>query len=240
MSRLRTLPGPLLLAIVSFALVAGGLPPSSAAPTTASKIIRGLVADQSGRLVDDVQVEAIDADGVVAASALTYASEKVDGVQHGFYGLHVAAGTYTLRFSKPGFRTQTVTDAVTTGRRQVARAAEVALAVVRAPSTTDARLADTTIRPTQRGKVLVTVKGKASSIVGEIEVLSGRRVVGSGALRKRDHGKTTIDLKRFDRGSHRLTVAFAGSTLLKPSADGVLLKVTRTGRRPIVLRPNAW
>ena len=173
MSRLRTLPGPFLLAIVLFPLVAGGLAPSSAAPATDSKIIRGLVTDQSGRLVDDVQVEAIDADGVVAASALTYASEKADGVQHGFYGVYVPAGTYTLRFSKDGFRTQTVADAVTTGRRQVAHADEVTLVVPRTRSSTDARLVDDTIRPTQRGEVAVIVTGKGSNAVGKVEVLSG-------------------------------------------------------------------
>lgn len=238
MSRLRTLPGSLLLAIVSFSLVAAGLAPSSAATT--EKIIRGLVTDPSGRLVDDVQVEAIDEDGVVTASALTYASEKADGVQHGFYGLYVAPGTYTLRFTKQGFRTQTVTDAVQTGRREVVHAAEVTLAVARVQSATGARLVDATIRPSQRGEVVVTVKGQASSVTGEIEVLNGRKVVGSGNLRKKDHGKTSIDLKQLDRGSYRLTVAFAGSTLLKPSADVVRLEVTRTGRRAVVLRPNVW
>ncbi len=241
MSRLRTLPGPLLLAVVSFALVAGGLAPSSAAPATDSKIIRGLVTDQSDRLVDDVQVEAIDADGVVAASALTYASDKgAAGVQHGFYGLYVPAGTYTLRFSKEGFRTQSVADAVTTGRRQVVRADEVTLVVPRAGSNTKARLVDGTIRPTQRGRVVVSVTGKASNVVGEVEVLSGRKVVGSGTLRKKDNGRTAVDLKRLAKGRYLLTVAFAGSTTLKPSSDQLRLQVTRTGSRPLALRPNVW
>lgn len=60
--------------------------------------------------LDDVKVQARDADtGVKVASALTYASDRADGPQHGYYYLEVPAGTFTVTFQKKGMRTTRTT-----------------------------------------------------------------------------------------------------------------------------------
>ncbi|WP_182525461.1 Ig-like domain repeat protein [Nocardioides dongkuii] len=64
--------------------------------------IRGLVRDEGGGLLDDIQVDAIPAaqpDGEPVAYDLTY--EYEDSASHGAYTLHVPAGEYLVRFSSP-------------------------------------------------------------------------------------------------------------------------------------------
>ena len=86
-----------------------------------SALIQGVVWDQSGRAIDDVLVEAVDADGDVAASAFTYASAWDSGPQHGYFFLEVGPGDYTIRLSKAGYREGSVEDVVVTRRHGAAQ-----------------------------------------------------------------------------------------------------------------------
>ncbi|MFC6287930.1 Ig-like domain-containing protein [Nocardioides sp. GCM10027113] len=70
------------------------------APPTTSQIT-GVVRDQTGQALDNIQVRAFEVEGnhgYQAVSELTYASETPGGPQHGFFRLHVPAGDYWLSF----------------------------------------------------------------------------------------------------------------------------------------------
>lgn len=70
----------------------------------ATGLISGLVYDQDGNLLDNIEVEAFssaDPGGEPVASDLTY--EYENAASHGAYVLHVPAGDYLVRFSSPAF-----------------------------------------------------------------------------------------------------------------------------------------
>ena len=108
MSRRRTV-AVLVAAAAAFLVAPHALPAQAAthhdraaapAPATAHPLIQGVVVDQNGKPVDDVSVEAVKPDGTVQASALTYASNRPGGPQHGYFYLEVTKGTYTLALSR--------------------------------------------------------------------------------------------------------------------------------------------
>ncbi|GAA2148568.1 hypothetical protein GCM10009844_27110 [Nocardioides koreensis] len=243
MTRTRPFAAALLLALATSGLVATGTSPtvanpaydvSGTAPRAAARppLIQGVVVDQLGHAVDDVDVRAIDSNGDPAASALTYASSRVDGPQHGYFYLEVGAvGSYTLRLKKPGYVSATVESVQVSRPRQRLALGELVLTKVLGTKTS-ASLADGRITADQWGKVRVTVTGGGTSRpAGTVEVRDGRKVVGTGRLRPSDGGKVVVTLKRLAAGSHGLEARFLGSKTLKASsARKVTLTVTKPRR----------
>lgn len=66
-------------------------------------VIQGVIVDAEGFPVDDARVMAFaDGESTPSATARTYAG---GGVGHGYFALHVPAGTYEIRFSGPPWST---------------------------------------------------------------------------------------------------------------------------------------
>lgn len=202
----------------------------AAAPRAAEShpLIQGVVVDQKGKPVDDVQVKAIKADGTVQASALTYASDREDGPQHGYFFVEVTRGTYTLKLSRDGYKTVEYDAGTITKRRQRISLGELEIALLAAPTTTKASLEKGTVSPKQRGVVDVKVTTRNGQAVGDVEVREGRRVVGSDSLRKSDKGSLAVALDKLPKGDHHLVVYYLGAKGLKAShSSGLTLHVAK-------------
>jgi hypothetical protein len=210
----------------SAAPVAG---PAASAPRAGSALIQGVVVDQFGNPVDDVEVQAENADGTPAASALTYASDREDGPQHGYFFLEVSRGTYTLTLTRTGYKTLVIDDVEVARARQKVSLGEVEIEKKLADTKTTGELGDKSITTKQNGVVDVVVSSKATTKpTGAIEVREGRKVVGEGTLKAKGKGKLTIELDKLAKGSHDLKVYYLGSSTLKASTSGVLtLKVAK-------------
>lgn len=224
------------VALLAAAVIAPQALPASASPAgravTAQRagqaLIQGVVVDQAGRYVDDVEVQATKADGTPAASAITYASDREDGPQHGYFFLEVTRGTYTLTFSRDGYRTLVLDDLQIERARQKLSLGEVEIQKKLAESKTEASLVRRTITTKQNGEVVVTVSARGVKPTGDVEIREGRTVVGEDGLRARDNGQVTIELDRLPRGTHELKAYYLGSPDLKVSAStSFTLTVTR-------------
>ena len=194
-------------------------------------LIEGVVADQFGRFVDDVEVVATRGSRQVpAASALTYASDTDGGPQHGYFFLEVGRkGKFTVTLSKPGYRTVVLEQVRIRRTGQTVDLGEVEVPKLFA-TTTEASAHKRTVTTRQHGEADVTVRTKATKRpTGDLEVREGGRVVGEGSLRGSDRGDLTIELDRLPKGSHRLRAYFLGTDELKPSASATFtLVVTRS------------
>ena len=236
MSHRRTL-------VAAAALLAGALIAPQALPASASStgravtaqragqaLIQGVVTDQSGRYVDDVEVQATKDDGTPAASAITYASDREDGPQHGYFFLEVTRGTYTLTLSREGYKTATYGPYQVTKRAQRVSLGEIEIQKKLAESKTEASLVRRTVTTKQNGEVVVTVSAKDVKPTGDVEIREGRAVVGEGGLRARDKGQITIELDRLPRGTHELKAYYLGSSDLKASASASFTLTVTKGR----------
>lgn len=211
---------------------------AAARVAVAPPLIQGLAVDQNGRYVDDVSVQATDDQGRPAASAITYASGRDDGPQHGYFYLEVGSrGSYTLTLSRNGYATTTYGPVDVTRKKQRIGLGEILVKKVLPATSTAAALDDSSITTGQRGRVDVTVSSRATKKpAGELEIRDGRKVVGSGVLKPGDRGSATITLKKLAAGGHDLKAYFFGSASLKDSASkgfGLTVKKPRH-------RPNAW
>ncbi|MBI2245210.1 MAG: Ig-like domain repeat protein [Nocardioides sp.] len=223
-------------ALLAAALLAPQALPATAAPAGGSvtaeragqALIQGVVVDQAGRYVDDVEVQATKDDGTPAASAITYASDREDGPQHGYFFLEVTRGTYTLTLSRDGYKTATYGPVQVTRRGQHVSLGEIEIQKKQTESKTDAALAQRTVTTKQNGAVTVTVSAKGLKPTGDVEIREGRDVVGEGRLKAKDKGEVTIVLDRLPRGAHELKAYYLGSSELKASASKAFtLTVTR-------------
>ncbi len=224
-------------ALVAGALIAPQALPASATPhpgtaTTAPRaggsLIQGVVTDQSGRYVDDVTVQATKADGTPAASAKTYASDREDGPQHGYFFLEVGRGNYTLTLSRSGYKTATYGPFEITRRRQKLSLGEIEIVKLLPETKTVAALARRSITTKQNGVAEVTVTAKDARPTGTVEIREGRDVVGKGKLRSSDRGHLVVGLDRLSKGTHELKAYYLGSSSLKASASSSFtLTVTR-------------
>lgn len=215
-----------------------GLLASTVLATPAHAVVRplvqGVVVDQGGRAVDDVTVVAERADGSVAASALTYASAREDGPQHGYFYLAVGgAGDYTVSMSKPGYRAAEV-GTFHVGRRGVVSLGEVVLQKKLAATTTRLSLDDRTLTTRQRATATVRVStDETRRPTGEVVVRVDGDEVRTVGLDGSDRGSLEVVLPRLERGSHTVRAAFApDSPYLRGSAsDGVEVTVRRADSR---------
>jgi hypothetical protein len=196
--------------------------------------IQGVVVDQGGRHVDDVTVVAERPDGSVAASALTYASDREDGPQHGYFYLAVGgAGTYTVSLSKPGYQaTEVGTFAV--GRRGVVSLGELVIRKKLVPTTTRLGLDDRTLTTLQRVTATVRVTTDATRRpTGEVTVWVDGDAARTSDVLGSDRGEVDLRLPRLARGSHTVKATFTpDSPYLRGSAsDGVDVTVRRADSR---------
>ena len=237
MSRSRPLTG--LLLALALGLVGAGLvaTPASAAP---EKLIQGVVVDQGGRPVLDVQVVAVNEGGDPAASDLTYENTDANGdPQRGYFALHVGAkGTYTVKLSKDGYVSKTIADVKVNRKNPKASLGEITLTKKLVETKTSGKLVKDSITVDDKGKVKVTVTPAGEKPTGDVEVTSGKKVVGSGELKAKDKGELTITLKKLAKGSYDLKVSYDGSTFQKGSTSD---KFTLTVKAPKKKRqlPNA-
>lgn len=209
-------------------------PDRAVAPARAatSPLIQGVVLDQAGRYVDDVKVQALDEEGTVVATALTYESQWEDGPQHGYFFLEVPRGSYTVELSKKGYKTVEYDAGRITKKQKKISLGEIEIQKIGATSTTTAVPAKDSITTKDNGKVTVTVKsGATDKPTGKIEIRDGREVVGDAVVNKRDKGTVTVTLDKLPKGTYELKAHFLGSADLKASSSSAFtLKVVKKKR----------
>jgi len=243
MNRNRSLAAALALPLVAAGVLVAGSSQTAAAQrhdvaapslrVAAGPLIQGVVASTSGRYLDDVDVRAV-ADGERASSDLTYASNRPDGPQHGYFFLTVDPGTYDVVLSKPGYESQTIQDVTVTRRHRKASLGDIHLKPRPAASSTSARLKSARVGTGDRARLDVEVASRTTSRpTGDVTVMIGRQQVGSDTLTSSDGGEVTIGLKQLPAGTYRVTAHYAGSRKqnLAPSTSRTLtLQVVRRHR----------
>lgn len=212
-----------VVALAASALAVQQMIPASAAAPVSSvpvfvaplNVIQGVVVDQRGRPVDDVTVVAVAADGSNDASEKTYEASWNGGPGHGYFGLNVHRGSFTLVLSKAGYKTVEYDAGQITKRRKKISLGEIEIQKVAAPTTTVAALDKATITTKEAGSVAVMVKGDGK-VTGDVEVREGKKVVGEGTLKK---GSATVTLDKLPKGAHSLTAYFLGTADHKASSS---------------------
>ncbi len=248
----KTLLGALTVGLLSLVPAATSQAAPATGPFADYARIRGVVVDLTGHAIQDVNVVALNAAGKVKASDKTYEYENKSGTVSikGAFQLQVDPGTYTVKFSKPGYRSETIkgVSAPKTGKKGIVYTGAIVLEGV---TRTSAKALDSTVKP---GKGVVQARvGSAFAAKGTVAVTYVNKkkkvvTVGTGAVRlvkagTRFAGSARVKLNALKkRGDHVLTVAFtpARDQVVAPSSDTVKLTVSRSGNRPMALRPNVW
>lgn len=197
-------------------------PDRAVAPSRAAvkPLIQGVVVDQAGRYVDDVKVQALDEDGDVVATALTYASAWPDGKQHGYFFVEVPRGTYTVELSKKGYKTVEYDAGRITKKVKKISLGEIEITKVGAPSTTTAAPVKATVTTKDVASVTVTVRSSgADKPTGRVEIRSGRKVLGDAVINKRDKGTVVVSLGKLAKGTYDLKAFYLGSADAKSSSS---------------------
>lgn len=236
----RTRPLALLAAAVLGAagtLTTGGA--ATAAPADGTGQIVGLVKEKGGDYLLDVNVEAVDRNGDVAASALTYESD-VDAGQEGFFRLEVEPGRYTVILTAEGYVGRVLSPKVRVVEGLELNVGTVTMRRAPKPSRTSATLKDNRITATERAKVVVDVHA-AMRPTGQITVKYGRKVVGTARLTADDRGVVRVVLDRLERGTYPLKAFYGGSAVVESSKSKELKLTVEKKRRHDRLasyRPN--
>jgi hypothetical protein len=199
---------------------------------TATHLIQGVAVDGDGKGIDNVAVQALDAStGKPVATALTYASARATGPQHGYFYLWVDRGVYDVVLVKRGYDASFLRDVNVTSRKPVSLG-ELRLDLRDWPTSTVAEVLDPVVSPRESVKVSVAVDSKRAKVTGgRLVVLDGKEVLASQRLSKADRGTATLDLGRLPRGTHKLSVEYRGVDGLK-SSEARALKV-------VVAKPGA-
>lgn len=244
MSRLRTALVP--AAVLPVALIAATLgvltgsgpssaqvaaPPAVARPLPGARI-QGVITNDRGRAMDDVDVVAINEAGIVVAAAYTYSSTSRSGPQHGYYNLVVKRGVYTVVAEADGYQRATVRDVVVP-RRTVITLPTIELEKLQAPSKLRAEADDSSITTRERAQIEVRVTTPFTrKPLGTLLVKEGRETVAVVRLRSSNRGEVEIDLGTLDRGVHQFRVTYSGTPDIKPaSAPAVEFSVRKARRR---------
>jgi hypothetical protein len=231
----------LALVLAAVALLASGLvaSPASAAPPVPK--IWGVITDDRGTPVLDVQVQAIDEDGKVAASDLSY--DDPDGDQSprpGYFELFVGSnGSYTVTLKKSGYRSVRYVDVEVARGSRVVDLGEIELYRIFATKTVG-KLADDSVSPKDKAKVTVTVtcpQGcEGVDLTGKVVVKNGRKALASATLAAAHKGKVAVTLPKLDKGTYDLKAVYSGASSLKASTSKAF---TLTVKKPNRKRPNA-
>lgn len=201
-------------------------------------LIQGVAVDSSGKGIDNVAVQALDAStGKPAATALTYASPRRTGPQHGYFFLHVPRGVYDVVLVKRGYDASFLSDVNVTGRKAVSLG-HLELDVRDWPTSTVAEVLDPVVAPRQSVVVSAVVASRRAKVTGgRVTVREGRKVLASHSLKRRDKGLVTLDLGRLSRGTHQLVVVYQGAEGLEASTSRTVrvvvartVKAARAGR----------
>jgi hypothetical protein len=238
-----------LLAVLSAAVLAPHALPATAAtggrqlsvaaavPPAGSAWIQGVLTDQAGHPVDNVNVEVWSDDPSAAgpiASNLTYGGTPADGRHaHGVYRVEVPMDQpYSIVFSAVGgaedgdaFRMQTygqgrpIMVRSTTRTRGVSAAAGTIRKLGRTELARQGKVRSTVkakVHPAKgaakRGTLLVKVKSPyVSPVTGKVIVkVNGKKVTNH--LGKNEHGKSTLKLPKLTKaGKYKVHVHFAGT-----------------------------
>jgi hypothetical protein len=199
--------------------------------TAPQRLIQGVAVDGAGKGIDNVAVQALDAStGKPVATALTYASARATGPQHGYFYLWVDRGVYDVVLVKRGYDASFLQDVNVTGKR--VSLGELRLDLRDWPTSTVAEVLEPVVSPRESVKVSVAVDSKRAKVTGgRLVVLDGKKVLASQRLTKADRGVATLDLGRLPRGTHKLSVEYRGVDGLK-SSQARTLKV-------VVAKPGA-
>lgn len=144
-----------------------------------------------------------------------------------------ASGTFTVRLKVPASLTPN-SNARTYWVRLLAgndggptASKYVHVTVVKFSSTTKASFDSNTRKKSKKGTAKVTVKASGvSRPTGKVTVLDGKKSVGSGTLASKHKGVIKIKLKKkLKKGTHKLTVKYAGTGLVKASSKTYTVKV---------------
>lgn len=199
---------------------------------TPQHLIQGVAVDGDGKGIDNVAVQALDAStGKPVATALTYASARRTGPQHGYFYLWVNRGVYDIALVKRGYDASFLQDVNVDGRKPVSLG-ELRLDLRDWPTSTVAEVLDPVVAPRQSVVVAVAVDSKRAKVTGgRLVVLDGKKVLATQRLARTDQGVATLDLGRLPRGTHKLSVEYRGVDGLK-SSKAKTLKV-------VVAKPGA-
>lgn len=213
-----------------------------AAPAPAY-LIQGVAVDSSGKGLDNVAVQALDAStGKPVATALTYASARDDGPQHGYFYLYVDKGVYDVALVKRGYDASFVQDVNVNGRKP-ATLGQLTLGLRDWPTSTVAEVVDPVVTPNEPVLVDVTVDSERTKVTGgRVVVSEGRRTLANERLSKSDKGVVTVNVGRLAKGTHKLTVDYKAVDGLKSSSSRTV-KVTvapRSHRKAPSGRPLTW
>lgn len=202
-------------------------------------VIEGVAVDTSGKGIDNVAVQALDAStGAPVAASLTYASAREDGPQHGYFYLFVDPGVYDVVLVKRGYDATFLSDVVARAERHTALG-HLTLGLRDWPTSTVAEVVDPVVTPDQPVLVEVEVdSAKARVTGGRVVVSEGRRVLAKKELTRADKGTVTVKVGRLPRGTHQLDVDYRAVDGLKSSSTKRTLKVTVAKR--VQGRPLTW
>lgn len=210
-------------------------------PVAPGHKIQGVAVDAAGKGVDNAAVQALDAStGVPVATALTYASPRRGGPQHGYFYLYVPQGVYDVVLVKRGFDASFLQDVNVTGKEDVSLGA-LELDLRDWPTSTVAEVLDPVVAPKQSVVVSAVIASKRARVTGgKVVVSEGRRVLAVQKVTKRDRGTVSVDVGRLPRGTHKLSVAYKGvdgldGSTAKTVRVTVAKSLAQAGGRP--LRP---
>lgn len=206
-------------------------------------LIQGVAVDSSGKGLDNVAVQALDAStGQPVATALTYASARRNGPQHGYFYLYVDKGVYDVALVKRGYDASFVQDVNVNGRKDVSLG-QLTLGLRDWPTSTVAEVVDPVVTPNEPVLVDVTVDSEKAKVTGgRVVVSEGRRTLANERLTKADRGVVTVNVGRLAKGTHKLLVEYKAVDGLKSSSSKTF-KVTvapRSHRKAPGGRPLTW
>jgi hypothetical protein len=200
-------------------------------PPVGNAWLVGVVTDQAGHPLQDVTVEAWQADpetGAPTATAptasdITYENVAEDN-QEGYFRLEVPIHDYyVIVISRPtdDFRTFRYNggDPIKAGLRKVRQLGTSQISYLEAQtSRTSAKLSPSTVKVNKPAKVTVTVACKnVDPVLGKVTAaVGGKKVIGT--LKQSSKGKITLTLPKLKKaGKYPVVVSFVGDSFVQKS-----------------------
>ena len=204
---------------------------------TGRSIIHGQVVDsRTGRALDDVEVTALRVtkrEQVVAATDLSYASPDNE-IEHGYFAMHVTAGTYEVVLTRAGYRPSRV-EVVKGKRDRAGLGTPVELVALPRPTvelSTSGSKGGLTVRAGSRVELAAQLRAKGGSIpTGPVQVSLEQPKKGTAAatdLRRSDRGRFVVELGRVRTpGRYDVVVDYAGDDAHRATSSTFTLRVVK-------------